>query len=194
MTPEAFQRYLEGKFAADLAEHQAASLEALHRLGIPGPEKCGHHGVPKSRIVPLHPRLPIPDRAEEFWLGWYTTSLSHQAVHRYAPHREDAWLERFGGHPLPLAPIGLGCWRVAKPASLLKRLLGNVSMAPSVCCYLEGRVKLTLVLSMINPVELSSRLLADRDFDREHPVEALVGKCMTEWSISRQSKLQLNQD
>lgn len=184
MTSEAFHRYLKGKFAADLAEHQAASLEALQRLGIPGPEKCGHHQVPNSRVVPLHRRLPIPDRAEEFWLGWYTTSLFHQAVHRYAPNQENEWHERFGGHPLPLVPIGLGCWRVAKPASLLKKLQGDVSIAPAVCDYLEGSVRVILLQAMINPIELSSRLLTDRDFDREHPLEELVGKSLADWAIS----------
>lgn len=184
MTSDAFRDYIEGKFRVDLAEQRLASLEAFHRLGIPGPEKCEHHHVPHSRLVPLDPRIPISGRQEVFWAAWYVTSLLHQAVHRYASDQEHVWLDRFGAHPLPMVAAGLGCWKAAKPAFLLDRLREDTSVTTAACEYIRDKAPKILEDAQIAPGALSLHLLADRDFDLRHPVERLVGNSIIQWQIT----------
>lgn len=181
MNRDALCRYFESKFVADLDAYQAESLEALYGLGIPSPEKCKHHQVPNCRIIPFDTRLSIPDRPQEFWVSWYATTLVHAAVHRYARDQEIAWLQRSGSHSLPMVPKGLGCWKVAKPASLLTRREEYASLAPDVFDRLGAKVEACLLQSMIEPSELSRRLLADPDLTLQYPVERFVAKCISEW-------------
>ncbi len=183
MNSEVFQRYLEHNFAADLGEHQRASQEILHRLGIPGPEKCEHHHVPHSRLVPLDPRIHIANRQEAFWAAWYVTTLLHQAVHRYASDQEHAWLDRFGMHGLPVVAKGLGCWKVAKPSFLLDRFVEDIGVTLAACEYIRDKAPMMLKDAQIAPGELSAHLLADRDFDLTHAIERLVGNSITRWQI-----------
>lgn len=184
MTSEGFRDYIEGKFRVDLAEQRLVSLEALHRLGIPGPEKCEHHHVPHARGVPLDPRIRISDREDPFWAAWYVTSLLHQAVHRYASDQEHVWLDRVGAHPLPMVAKGLGCWMVAKPTFLLGKLREDMSMTMAACEYIRDKASVILEDSQIAPGELSVHVLADRDFDLRHPVERLVGNSIIQWQIT----------
>jgi len=181
MTADAFREYIAGKFNVDLAEERLASLEALHRIGIPGPEECQHHHVPNSRTIPLDPRIPVTDREPSFWTAWYMSTLLHQAVHRYAPDQEETWLSHFGAHPLPMVSIGLGCWRVARPRCLLEKLRNDASTIPAACEYLRVEVHGRLMASSILPSELSVCLLSDRDFDGGIQIEALLAKSISQW-------------
>lgn len=99
-----FDEYIERRFVSELRDVRASALDRLKTIGLHGPDKCSHHQVPLSRLLPLHPRIPFPDTRPHFLQALYLATLLHQAVYHHAVSKKMLGSTTLGNIPCP------PCW------------------------------------------------------------------------------------